>query len=46
MENKDNTQVFSLEDIMREFGTENPEPEKAAQEAAAAAGLPADALEC
>ena len=42
MENKDNTQVFSLEDIMREFGTENPEPEKAAQEAA---DMPALSLE-
>ncbi len=30
MDNKDNTQAFSLEDIMREFGAETPEPESAA----------------
>ncbi len=42
MENKDNTQVFSLEDIMREFGTENPEPENNPEEIS---GMPELSLE-
>ena len=42
MENKDNTQVFSLEDIMREFGTVNPEPD---QESGEETGMPELSLE-
>jgi len=41
MDNKDNTQVFSLEEIMREFGADIPDAEPAAQDSAAEAEIPA-----
>ena len=41
MENKDNTQEFSLEEIMREFGAETAEPEKTGEET----GMPILSLE-
>ena len=45
MDNKDNTQVFNLEEIMREFATESPEPAPEEPEEAVTAAEPAASAE-